>query len=125
SATRFHLGEIALSALIRVPLILLFGIRFSELVVYESLLFAVVQFHHANVRLPAGLERLLAMIIVTPDIHRVHHSKWRPETDSNFASLLSFWDRAFGTKRIADLEKIQLGLDEFPPESETLAGIME
>jgi sterol desaturase/sphingolipid hydroxylase (fatty acid hydroxylase superfamily)/rhodanese-related sulfurtransferase len=125
SATRFHLGEIALSALIRVPLILLFGIRFSELVIYESLLFAVVQFHHANIRLRPALERFVSMIVVTPNIHRVHHSRSQPETDSNFSSLFSFWDRAFATRKETDLEKIQLGLDEFGPEHDTLAGIME
>jgi sterol desaturase/sphingolipid hydroxylase (fatty acid hydroxylase superfamily)/rhodanese-related sulfurtransferase len=125
SATRFHLGEIALSALIRVPLILIFGIRFSEIVIYESILFAVVQFHHANIRLPGSIDSILSKIIVTPNIHRVHHSKWRPETDSNFSSLLSFWDRAFRTRKETDLEKIQLGLDEFGPEDDNLAGIME
>src|ERR1051325_9376507 len=126
SATRFHLGEIALSALIRVPLIFAFGIHFSEIVIYESLLFAVVQFHHANIRLPVAVETILSKIVVTPNIHRVHHSKWQPETDSNFASLLSFWDRVFGTKRVcADLQKIELGLDEFGPDDENLAGIME
>jgi sterol desaturase/sphingolipid hydroxylase (fatty acid hydroxylase superfamily) len=126
SATRFHLGEIALSALIRVPLIFAFGIHFSEIVIYESLLFAVVQFHHANIRLPVAVETILSKIVVTPNIHRVHHSKWQPETDSNFSSLLSFWDRVFGTKRVcADLQKIELGLDEFGPGDENLAGIME
>jgi sterol desaturase/sphingolipid hydroxylase (fatty acid hydroxylase superfamily)/rhodanese-related sulfurtransferase len=125
SATRFHLGEIGLSALIRVPLILLFGIRFSELVIYESLLFAVVQFHHANIRLPAVIEAVASKIIVTPNIHRVHHSKFQPETDSNFSSLLSFWDRAFHTRKETDLAKIELGLDEFGPEHDNLAGIME
>jgi sterol desaturase/sphingolipid hydroxylase (fatty acid hydroxylase superfamily)/rhodanese-related sulfurtransferase len=125
SATRFHLGEIALSALIRVPLIFIFGIHFSELVLYESLLFAVVQFHHANIRLPAHFEKMVSRILVTPNIHRVHHSRLRRETDSNFASLLSFWDRAFHTRRHTDLENIQLGLDEFSPQDDTLAGIME
>lgn len=125
SATRFHLGEIALSALTRVPLILLFGIRFSELVIYESMLFAVVQFHHANIRLPARLEAILSKIVVTPNIHRVHHSKYQPETDSNFSSLLSFWDRAFRTRKETDLEKIELGLEEFGPGHDNLAGIME
>jgi sterol desaturase/sphingolipid hydroxylase (fatty acid hydroxylase superfamily)/rhodanese-related sulfurtransferase len=125
SATRFHLGEIALSALTRVPLIFLFGIRFSELVIYESLLFAVVQFHHANIRLPAMIEAVVSQIVVTPNIHRVHHSKYQPETDSNFSSLFSFWDRAFRTRKDTDLEKIQLGLDEFGPEHDNLAGIME
>ena len=125
SATRFHFGEIALSALIRVPLILMFGIHFSELVIYESLLFAVVQFHHANIRLRPAVESIISKIIVTPGIHRVHHSKYRPETDSNFSSLFSFWDRAFATRKETDLEKIQMGLDEFGPEHDTLAGIME
>jgi sterol desaturase/sphingolipid hydroxylase (fatty acid hydroxylase superfamily)/rhodanese-related sulfurtransferase len=125
SATRFHLGEISLSALIRIPLIFIFGIRFSDLVIYESLLFAVVQFHHANIRLSRRLENFISKIVVTPSIHRVHHSKWQPETDSNFSSLLSFWDRAFRTRRETDLEKIELGLDEFGPEDDNLAGIME
>jgi sterol desaturase/sphingolipid hydroxylase (fatty acid hydroxylase superfamily) len=125
SATRFHPGEITLSALIRVPLIFLFGIRFSEIVIYESILFAIVQFHHANIRLPNLVEAILSKIIVTPNTHRVHHSKRRLETDSNFSSLLSFWDRAFGTRRVADLQNIQLGLDEFGPDDDNLAGIME
>ena len=120
------LGEIALSAFIRVPLIFAFGIHFSEIVIYESLLFAVVQFHHANIRLPVAVETILSKIVVTPNIHRVHHSKWQPETDSNFSSLLAFWDRVCGTKRVcADLQKIELGLDEFGPGDENLAGIME
>jgi sterol desaturase/sphingolipid hydroxylase (fatty acid hydroxylase superfamily)/rhodanese-related sulfurtransferase len=126
SATRFHLGEIAFSALIRIPLILLFGIHFAEIVVYETLLFVIVQFHHANIRLPVAVDHVVSKIVVTPNIHRVHHSKWQPETDSNFSSLLSFWDRAFGTRRVcADTKTIQLGLDEFGPEDENLAGIME
>ena len=98
---------------------------FSEIVIYESVLFAVVQFHHANIRLPAGIDRILSKIIVTPNIHRVHHSKWRPETDSNYSSLLSFWDRVFRTRKETDLERIQLGLEEFGPDDDNLAGIME
>lgn len=126
SATRFHIGEITLSALIRIPLIFIFGIRFGEIVIYETLLFAVVQFHHANIRLPESIERILSQIIVTPNIHRVHHSRVRLETDSNFSSLLSFWDRAFGTGRQTNLDKLQMGLDEYSAdESQTLPGMLK
>jgi sterol desaturase/sphingolipid hydroxylase (fatty acid hydroxylase superfamily)/rhodanese-related sulfurtransferase len=126
SSTRFHLGEITLSALIRIPLIFIFGVRFPEIVIYETLLFAIVQFHHANIRLPEAVERIVSQIIVTPNIHRVHHSRVRIETDSNFSSLLSFWDRAFRTRRQTDLDQVQMGLDEYSTEeTQTLKGMLK
>jgi len=64
-----------------------------ELVLYEMVMFSVVQFHHANVGLPEKYDRVLRAVIVTPNMHRVHHSRWQPETDSNYSSLFSFWDR--------------------------------
>jgi sterol desaturase/sphingolipid hydroxylase (fatty acid hydroxylase superfamily) len=98
SAVRFHFGEIACSGLVRVPLILLLGLKFHELVIYETLLFAVVQFQHANIKLPRRCEAFLSRFIVTPDFHRIHHSRERDQANSNYSSLLSFWDRLFRTK---------------------------
>jgi len=92
TASRFHVGEILFSSLFRIPLIMLFGVYFWELVLYEVLMFAVVQFHHANIGLSERIDRLLRVVIVTPNMHRVHHSRWQPETDSNYSSLLSVWD---------------------------------
>lgn len=125
SAHRFHLGEVASSALLRVPLILLLGIELWQVVIYEAAMFTVVQFHHANISV-GRLDRALNWFIVTPNMHRVHHSHWRPETDSNYASLLSFWDRVFGSfRQREDQKNIQLGLDEFQqPDQHTLTGML-
>ncbi|HSH95969.1 MAG TPA: sterol desaturase family protein [Roseimicrobium sp.] len=126
SASRFHLGEISFSSLLRIPLILLLGLRFRDLVLYETILFFVVQFHHANIRLPAVFERVLGWFIVTPAIHRVHHSRRREETDTNYASLLSLWDRVFGTSVcVADPQAIRYGLREFDaPSDQTVQGML-
>lgn len=127
SANRFHFGELLFSSLLRVPLILLTGLTFSELLIYETGLFAVVQFHHANIHLPPPFERGLSRLIVTPDFHRVHHSKYAPETDSNFASLLSIWDRLFGTRKFrSDPGKIEFGLeDEAARDSNGIVPLLE
>ncbi|HTH49566.1 MAG TPA: sterol desaturase family protein [Candidatus Limnocylindria bacterium] len=112
TANRFHLGEIILSSLLRLPLLALLGIHFGELVLYETLLQVVVQWQHANIGLPPTLDRLLGSLVVTPGMHKVHHSREQPETDSNFASLLPVWDLLFGSRRWrSDPEHIRLGLD--------------
>ena len=126
TASRFHLGEIFFSSTLRIPLIILFGVYVWELLLYETMMFAVVQFHHANVVLPKRLDRALRWVIVTPAMHKVHHSRWQPETDSNYSAFLSIWDRLFRSFRTRErLEEIRLGLDEFDdPESSTLKGLM-
>ena len=119
TASRFHLGEIFFSSLFRIPLIALFGIYLWELVLYEILMFAVVQFHHANIGLPEKIDRLLRTVIVTPNMHRVHHSRWQPETDSNYSSLFSFWDRLARTFRLNPKpETIRLGLEQLDSEED-------
>lgn len=125
TAGRFHFGEIALSSLLRVPLILLLGIRLPELVAYEAMMFAVVQFHHANIGLPEWMDRLLRLAIFTPAMHKVHHSREQRETDSNYTSLFSFWDRLFGTFRLrADPRTIRFGLEGLDRKADqTLAGL--
>lgn len=127
TASRFHIGEIFFSSLFRIPLIILFGIYLWELVLYETLMFAVVQFHHANVFLPEKLDRVLRAVIVTPAMHRVHHSRWQPETDSNYSSLFSFWDRIGRSFRLnPDPKNIRLGLDEFDrEEDQTVRGLFK
>ncbi len=114
TASRFHLGEILFSSLLRVPLLVLSGIQLWQVVLYEAVLFAVVQFQHANIALPRWLDDSLRVFIVTPAMHRIHHSRVQSETDSNYASLFSFWDRVFGTFAWReDQSAIQLGLDGF------------
>ena len=113
TASRFHTGEIVLSSLLRVPVLALIGCRIDELALYEVLLFSVVQFHHANIALPDRLDHALRLVIVTPSLHKVHHSVVRAECDSNYASLFSWWDGVFGSRRIAsDPRRIVFGVGE-------------
>lgn len=100
SAIRFHFGEVMLSALARAAFILLFDLPLTSVLVFESLVLLAAAFHHSNLRLPAGFEAMLARFIVTPSIHWVHHHAVRLDTDANYATVLSMWDRCFGTRSL-------------------------
>ena len=125
TANRFHLGEIIASSLLRVPVIALLGISLGELALYETLMFTTVQIQHANISLGPRVDRVLRVLFVTPFIHKVHHSRVQAETDSNFSSFFSFWDRLFRTFRLRDdPQTIQFGLAEFDaPRHHTLGGL--
>lgn len=97
SALRFHFGEVLMSSLARAGVILLTGVPLMSVIVFETLLAFNAMFHHSDLRLPRRLERVLSWVIVTPSIHWVHHHAIRRDTDSNYASLLSVWDRLFGS----------------------------
>jgi len=94
-----------------VPVIALLGVHLWALVLYELILTTIVEFHHANIGLSASIDRTLRFVIVTPAMHKVHHSREKLETDSNYTSLLSVWDRVFGSFRLrTDPATIQVGL---------------
>ena len=118
SALRFHFGEVLLSALARASAIYLRGFPFSSILAFETLLLIATLFHHSNLRLPAGLESALSLLIITPSIHWVHHHARRSDTDSNYGTIFSFWDRFFAsrspTRRRPDLEIGVEGLPERP-----------
>jgi sterol desaturase/sphingolipid hydroxylase (fatty acid hydroxylase superfamily) len=97
SASRFHMGEIAASSLLRAPVLFVLGIRFDELVLYETCLIVCNMFQHANIDLGATLDAVVATVLVTPRMHRIHHSRERRARESNYASILSVWDRLCGT----------------------------
>lgn len=99
TGARFHPIEIALSMLIKIATIAVLGPPVLAVVIFEVLLNAAAMFNHGNIRLPVGLDRVLRWIIVTPDMHRVHHSVEEDETNSNFGFNLPWWDRLFGTYR--------------------------
>ena len=99
TGARFHTLEIILSMLIKFATIMLLGPPVVAVVIFEVLLNATAMFNHGNVSLPARLDRLLRWFLVTPDMHRVHHSVEDNETNSNFGFSLSWWDRLFGTYR--------------------------
>lgn len=97
SALRFHFGEVALSAAVRALVIVLLDVPLASVILFEALVLAAAVFHHSDAALPPALERRLSALIVTPSIHWVHHHAIRSDTDSNYATLLSVWDRLFGS----------------------------
>ena len=100
TALRFHFGEIIGSVLFRGTAVLLAGASPLVVLVYEIVFEAATQFHHSNFRLPAGLERVLNKIVVTPRMHGIHHSVYRNETDSNYSVIFSWWDKLHHTFRL-------------------------
>jgi sterol desaturase/sphingolipid hydroxylase (fatty acid hydroxylase superfamily) len=101
---------------IKIATVALFGIPAAAVVAFEVVLNATAMFNHSNVALPAWLDRAARLILVTPDMHRVHHSVIRSETDSNFGFNLPWWDRLFGTYRAepaAGHEGMRVGLPIF------------
>ncbi len=114
TATRFHTGELIISSILRLAIIPLLGLNLWQIILYELILLPVIQFHHSNVNLPEKCDRCLRVLIVSPNMHRVHHSRFQPETDSNFSSIFSVWDRIARTLRLKKQPgTIELGLSEF------------
>ena len=99
TAVRFHPVEIAISMGIKLGLVYLFGPPALSVILFEIILNGTAMFSHSNLRLPLGLDAVLRLLIVTPDMHRVHHSVIIREFNSNFGFNLSLWDRMFGTYR--------------------------
>ncbi len=115
TGVRFHPVEILLSMLIKFGAVVLLGPAAVAVLLFEVLLNATALFNHANLRLPARLDRTLRAFMVTPDMHRVHHSVHQDETDSNYGFNLSVWDRIFGTYRAQPRDghlEMAIGLDE-------------
>ena len=116
TALRFHPLEIVLSMLIKLAVVILLGAPAVAVMVFEVILNATAMFNHGNVGLPPWLDRRLRWLLVTPDMHRVHHSVLVEETDSNFGFNLPWWDRLFGTYRDQPREGhtgMTLGLESF------------
>lgn len=97
TAVRFHPVEIALSMLIKIGLVYMLGAAALAVILFEIILNGTAMFNHSNMRLPVGFDRVLRLVLVTPDMHRVHHSVHRSEHDSNYGFSLSIWDRMMGT----------------------------
>ncbi len=97
TGSRFHTLEIILSMLIKFATIIALGPPVVGVVIFEVLLNATAMFNHGNIRLPEGVDRIVRLLVVTPDMHRVHHSVIPEETNSNFGFNLPWWDRIFGT----------------------------
>lgn len=104
TAVRFHFGEMSLSVLYRIVQVRLIGVDRRAHMLWQSLILVSILFHHSNLRLPVNVERQLVRWIVTPRMHGIHHSDYREETDSNWSSLMSWWDWLHGTMRL-DVEQ--------------------
>ena len=116
TAARFHPIEILLSMGLKFIVVVALGAPALAVLIFEVVLNGMAMFNHGNVRLPAGLDRALRMLFVTPDMHRVHHSVTPRETNSNFGFNLSVWDRLFGTYRAqpaAGHADMTIGLERF------------
>jgi sterol desaturase/sphingolipid hydroxylase (fatty acid hydroxylase superfamily) len=100
TGVRFHPLEVALSMIIKVAVVLVTGASPAAVLIFEVLLNASSMFNHSNLRIPAMIEPLLRSIIVTPDMHRIHHSIHAHETNSNFGFNFPWWDRVFRTYRV-------------------------
>jgi sterol desaturase/sphingolipid hydroxylase (fatty acid hydroxylase superfamily) len=97
TALRFHFGEVALSATARAVVIVALAIPLTSVILFEILVFVATVFHHANWRIPRGLETRLARVIITPSRHWVHHHRVQADTDSTYGTIFSFWDPWLGT----------------------------
>jgi sterol desaturase/sphingolipid hydroxylase (fatty acid hydroxylase superfamily) len=111
---RFHFGELALAAGFRAAQVLLLGVEPATLRVWQHLLVLSVIFHHSNLELPFDVERRLALLIVTPRLHGIHHSTRREDVNSNCSSLLSCWDRLHASLRAdAPQPALTIGVEGF------------
>lgn len=127
SALRFHPVEIILSSTVRLGIFLLLGIRASDLLIYETIMVPVIFLHHSNYYLPQRIDKILRTIIVTPRMHWVHHSEIKDETNSNYGTILSCWDRLAKSFRLRkNPAAINYGLNEFrDPNFQTILGMLK
>jgi sterol desaturase/sphingolipid hydroxylase (fatty acid hydroxylase superfamily) len=115
TSQRHHPFELVLDVLILVAVTIVFGLTSWVLIICVAMESAVDFFSHANIRLPERLDRILRWVFVTPNMHSLHHSSHQPETDSNYGTLFTVWDRLFGTYRAEPVwgyENLQIGLKE-------------
>ena len=96
--------------------VLVVGAPIAIVMIYQSMSLVFTQFNHANIKIPRSVDKLLSYVIVSPDMHKVHHHNLLPYTDANYGNIFSIWDRLLGTYMHLDREKIVYGVDTFPDE---------
>ena len=122
---RFHFGEHALSAFFRCAQIVVIGASTEAVWIWQTILFASILFHHANVRLPQAVERWLVRVIVTPRMHGIHHSNRQDEANSNWSSMLSIWDVLHRTMRMdVPQEKVTIGVPAYSRDEDVKLGVV-
>jgi sterol desaturase/sphingolipid hydroxylase (fatty acid hydroxylase superfamily) len=114
SATRFHIGELAISAVIKISLIYFLGASPTGVLIFESTIVLCAQFHHSSLKVPAWFEKVWWIFFVPPSMHRIHHSVVIKERDSNYATIFSLWDRFLGTlTKNTDQSRIKIGVGAY------------
>ncbi|MCJ7772839.1 MAG: sterol desaturase family protein [Desulfobacterales bacterium] len=114
SATRFHIGELAISAVIKISLIYFLGASPVGVLIFESAIVMCAQFHHSSIKVPVWFEKLWWIFFVPPSMHRIHHSVIIKERDSNYATIFSIWDRFLGTlTKNIDQNRIKIGVGAY------------
>ncbi|MGD2127565.1 MAG: sterol desaturase family protein [Desulfobacteraceae bacterium] len=115
TATRFHIGELAISALIKIALIFFLGAGFIAVLIFESILVLCAQFHHSSIKVPEWFETIFWVFFVPPSMHRIHHSVVIKERNTNYGTIFSLWDRFLGTLlRNVDQKRIRIGVGAYP-----------
>ena len=118
TANRHHPLESVIRFIFTLLSVYIIGASFGLVMFYQSLSIVATQFSHANIKMPKKVDKLLSYVIVSPDMHKVHHHYVLPYTDSNYGNIFSVWDRLFGTYMELDREKIVYGVDVFPNEKD-------
>jgi sterol desaturase/sphingolipid hydroxylase (fatty acid hydroxylase superfamily) len=114
TATRFHIGELAISAVIKVALVFLLGASLLGVMIFESALVLCAQFHHSSLKVPKWFERIFWILFVPPSMHRIHHSVIIEERDTNYGTIFSTWDRWLGTLLTdVDQKGIRIGVGAY------------
>ena len=122
TAVRSHPFETLALLFVKIGVVVAFGIPALAVVVFELVTTALLMFNHANVRIPQPYDRYLRFVLITPDMHHIHHSVYEPETNSNYGFNFSVWDRLFGTyihEPRGGYEKLETGLEEYQDERAT------
>ena len=114
TAVRFHTGEILISAVLRLAVIAVLGLTLWQILLYDLLILPVILFHHSNIRFPEKFDKPYRALFASPAMHRIHHSPERIETDSNYSTIFSFWDRLARSFRLREKPvDVKYGLSEF------------
>ena len=124
---RHHPGDSVLRGIFFLLLIFISGSPMYGVMIYQTLVVLSTAFTHANMRLPLGLDKALSYILVSPNMHKVHHHWKQPYTDSNYGAVFSIWDRLLGTFRKLDIADIRYGLDRYYPgeKDEDIIGLLK
>ena len=112
---RHHPGDSLLRGVFFLLLIALSGAPMYAVMIYQTLVVIATAFTHANIRLPLTIDRALSFVLISPNMHKVHHHWKQPYTDTNYGAVFSIWDRLFGTFSTLNIEEVRYGLDRYYP----------